>query len=255
MVVTKLLNMTALGMCFCLGAVGCAASGGGDDTGDDDVAPRPDGAPLIADDGAVLGDPALIDDLEDGDGAIHEIIGRIGAWYSFNDGTAGGMQTPSTTGDFLAEAGGASDSAFAARTTGKGFTEWGSGVGFDLNNPGEATVETKGKWDASAYTGLAFEAKGNVGMRVSIMEIAVLPILVGGTCTPSTVEGMECEDGHGKLVTLTSEWKTYELPFAMLKQEGWGKPQPFDPATITSIHFGFAKGLTWDVSIDNVRFY
>ena len=34
----------------------------------------------------------LIDDFEDGDGLIYEGNGRIGAWYSYNDDSAGGVR-------------------------------------------------------------------------------------------------------------------------------------------------------------------
>src|SRR5688572_484629 len=102
----------------------CAASGGGGE--DDDT---PDSGPIPEED--------LIDDLEDGDGAIHEVGGRIGSWYTFNDETMTGTQTPVPDTDFLAAEGGAGGSLYAARTTGSGFTEWGAGMGLDVNNPGD----------------------------------------------------------------------------------------------------------------------
>src|SRR5690606_1927607 len=100
----------------------------------------------------------LIDDLDDGDASIAEVGGRIGAWYTYNDETTGGEQAPPSDSDFAPSAGGPTDSGFMARTTGSGFTEWGAGMGFDLNNPGDA----KGTWDASAFTGVAFKARGDV---------------------------------------------------------------------------------------------
>src|SRR5690606_26213567 len=38
--------------------------------------------------------PLLIDDLEDGDGFIVEHEGRLGEWFTYNDGTPGGTQSP-----------------------------------------------------------------------------------------------------------------------------------------------------------------
>ena len=81
--------------------------------------------------GPVSGD--LVDDLEDGDDAILDDGGRRGGWYTFNDETDG-TQSPPGTG-FVPSPGGAGDSAYAAGTSGGGFTEWGAGMGFDLNNP------------------------------------------------------------------------------------------------------------------------
>ena len=242
-------------------SVGCAASGNnpGDDDGDDDgISMRPDAADFVADDGAVLGESTLIDDLEDGDAAIHEILGRIGAWYSFNDGTAGGTQMPSVTADFVPAAGGAKDSGFAARTSGKGFKEWGAGLGVDLNSPGPASPgapDLKGKYDASSYTGIAFEAKGTVSIRFQVATFATVPMADGGGCTPSDVEGKMCDDGHGKSIALGSSWKTFEIPFKDLKQGGWGLPADFDAKSITGMLFLVGQNLEFDYSIDNVRFY
>lgn len=216
-------------------AGGCANSGGED--GPDPSAPSD-----------------LIDDLEDGDDALPETNGRLGGWYTFHDPTPG-TQTPPESG-FTPSAGGADGSAFAAATSGSGFTEWGAGMGFDLNNP-EAVGLTgpRGPYDASGYRSIAFKARGNVAVRVGLETVGVTPTDRGGTCTPSTVEGMECEDLHGSLVNLSSEWKDYELEFAALRQGGWGKAVPFSAAEVTSVLFMIDKDLAFDVAVDDVRFY
>src|SRR5262245_52042672 len=43
----------------------------------------------------------LIDDMEDGDGQILQTMGRIGSWFSYNDGT--GTQTPLPGGQCVPE--------------------------------------------------------------------------------------------------------------------------------------------------------
>ncbi len=188
------------------GAAGCAASGGGPGAGPD----------------ATLGAEDLVDDLEDGDDAIAEAGGRMGGWYTFNDATAGGTQTPPESG-FVPSAGGAGGSAYAATTAGEGFTEWGAGMGFDLNNPA-AVGETgeRGPYDTSRFRTLAFQARGNVAVRVALQITAVTPLDAGGTCTPSATEGMECEDLHGSSITLTGEWKEYQLPLDQMRPAGLG---------------------------------
>lgn len=242
----------SLGMGMGMFAGGCASGpdGGGDDT---------PGAACSALTGIPAGDdPAMIDDLEDGDEGIAENGARVGAWYSFNDATAGATQTPPESADFKPEGAEGACGMFAAHTTGKGFKEWGAGIGLDLNAPPPATMggpEIKKAYDASAYTGIAFEAKGNVGINVGIAEIATLPMADGGSCTPSMVEGMECEDNHSKAIALGADWKTYKIDFSALKQEGFGKPVAFDAKTITGIQFSVAQNLEFDFSIDNVRFY
>jgi hypothetical protein len=215
---------------------GCAASGG--DDGPDPDAPSD-----------------LIDNLEDGDDAIDETNGRLGGWYTFHDDTVAGTQIPPETG-FTPLAGGADGSSFAAGTSGSGFAEWGAGMGFDLNNP-EAVGMTgvRGVYDASGYHSIAFKARGNVPIRVALETLGVTPMENGGTCTPSTVEGMECEDLHGVTLNLTSEWKDYELEFGTLRQEGWGKAVPFAATEVVAVLFQADKDLQFDFAVDDVRFY
>jgi hypothetical protein len=235
-----------------LGLSGCASgpSGGGGD--DDDTAGT---ACSALTDIPAGDDPTVIDDLEDGDEGIAENGARVGAWYSFNDGTATGTQDPSDKVDFKPSMESACG-MYAARTTGKGFTDWGAGIGLDLNAPTPASgPEIKLAYDASAYTGVAFEAKGNSSIRFQIAEIATVPMAEGGSCTPSDVEGMMCEDGHGKTVALSKDWKTYKVPFSELTQEGFGPMVAFDKKTITGFQWSVLQNLTFDFSIDNVRFY
>jgi hypothetical protein len=196
----------------------------------------------------------LIDDLEDGDDAITEADGRMGGWYTFNDESAG-TQIPPGTG-FTPTTGGADGSAYAAATSGSGFTVWGAGMGFDLNNP-EAVGQTgvRGPYDASPYKSIAFKARGNVPVRVALETVGVTPIERGGTCTPSMTEGMECEDLHGVNLNLTAEWQDFEVEFETLRQGGWGRPVPFAATEVTAVLFQADKDLMFDFAVDDVRFY
>ena len=202
-----------------------------------------------------IGPSDLIDDLEDGDDAINEASGRMGGWYTFNDETATGMQTPPSS-EFTATAGGADGSAFAAATSGSGFKEWGAGMGFDLNNP-EAVGMTgpRGKYDASRFAGIVFKAKGNVPFTVSLETVGVTPTTSGGTCVPSTKEGEECEDLHGTKIDPTSDWKEYTVEFGKLRQGGWGKKVPFAATDVTAVLFQTDMDVSFDIAVDDVRFY
>jgi hypothetical protein len=173
-----------------------------------DAAPRADAAPSYD---ARPFDPNVIDDLDDGDDNIPMVNGRRGFWYVYNDESASGTQTPPSN-NFAPTAMGADGSAFAARTTGSGFTVWGAGMGFDLNAPPQDGAP-KGSFDASGFTGIAFKAKGSVAIRVLVQTAGVLPTAMGGTCTPGTAAGTECEDAHGKDVSLTTTWKEYQVPW------------------------------------------
>lgn len=216
-----------------------ACAGGGSD--DDDTGPT--------------GPTDLIDDLEDGDDSINETNGRLGGWYTFNDESTTGSQIPPASG-FTTTTGGADGSAFSAGTSGTGFTVWGAGMGFDLNNP-EAVGMTgpRAAYDSSRYTGVAFKAKGNVKITLSVETVGVTPVDRGGTCTPGTMEGEECDDLHGKLLDLTSDWQEYVIPFAELRQGGWGRPVPFAATDVTAVLFQTDANLTFDISVDDVRFY
>ena len=264
---------------FALATSGCAtgSSGGGND---DDAAPHIDAGPNdpdadlthpdappgtpdaeVEDIDAPPGipdadipppaDPDLIDNLDDGNDHIALTPTRHGSWYTFHDETVGGVQVPGDAA-FTLTMGGPSGTGYYVHTTGHGFTDWGAGVGFDLNTGDSGP---KGKFNASAYTGVSFKAKGNVTIRVAVQTTAVLETTLGGTCVASMVAGMECDDVHGMTVALTTSWQTYQVPFASLAQEGWGKPATFDKATLTAVSFQTLPSATFDVSVDEIRFY
>ena len=230
--------------------LGACSSGGGDDGGGDD------GTPL---------DPmALLDDIEDGDGAIEEIDGRYGSWFSYNDDAANKSQVPSPDSDFVGTEGGANGSMFAAASKGEGYKVWGAGFGFDLNNTGEGGPLGEGEkkaWDASKYTGLRLMAKGNVPLRVGILVSEAVEVDAGGGCTPPPppAEGEEeapgCGDSFGKTLSLTGEWKEYRLDFTSLKQDGWGIKATWDAKTVTSVMFDVEADQKFDVAVDDLSFF
>jgi hypothetical protein len=218
-------------------AAGCAGGSGGDDE------PMP------------TGPSDLIDDLEDGDDAINETNGRLGGWYTFNDESTTGTQMPPGSG-FTTTSGGADGSAFAAATSGSGFTVWGAGMGFDLNNPSAVGITgPRAQYDASKFAGIVFKAKGNVPITVSLEVVGVTPTDRGGTCTPSTTKGEECDDLHGTLIDLTSDWKEYVIAFDQLRQGGWGKKVSFAATDVTAVLFQTDKDVSFDIAVDDVRFY
>jgi hypothetical protein len=237
---------------FGLGACASSDEPGGPDPGGDhaDAAPgSPDaqGEPPASD---ILPEN-MIDDLDDGDPVLLRSGGRSGAWYTYNDMTATGQQTPAMGSPFMPSPGGANGSAYAATTQGSGFTVWGAGMGFDL----DVQMSVKHAYDASAFHGVEFTAKGSGPVRAAIMIESVVSSEVGGACTPSTVAGEKCDDGHGTNLFLTGNWTVYKLPFAEIRQAGWGKPVAFDATKIMSIQFNVDKNLPFDFAIDSIGFY
>jgi hypothetical protein len=202
-----------------------------------------------------MGPAELIDDLEDGDDAINETGGRMGGWYTFNDESTTGMQTPPGS-NFTATEGGADGSAFAAATKGSGFKVWGAGMGFDLNNPAAVGMTgPRAQYDASRFKGIVFKAKGNSPLTVSLEVVGVTPTDRGGTCMPSTTMGQECDDLHGTLIDPTAEWKEYTVAFDKVRQGGWGKKVPFAATDVTAVLFQTKQDVSFDFAIDDVRFY
>ncbi|HWZ91473.1 MAG TPA: hypothetical protein VNW92_21575 [Polyangiaceae bacterium] len=195
-----------------------------------------------------------IDDLEDGDNAIQAIGQRTGYWYTYNDGT--GTQTPkpdpSGVVPFKPTMGGHSP-LFSAETSGTAFTTWGAGMGFDFNN----TAMKSCVYNASAYTGIKFWAKGNVPIKAMVKIPATTQSTSdSGTCTTA----MMCED-HYTLTPapiLAAAWTQYTITFAdttTFAQAGWGVKVPFDKANIIAMQFQVNMGAAFDVSIDDVTFY
>jgi hypothetical protein len=197
--------------------------------------------------GATQGVADLIDDMELGTGSIPQTKGRVGAWYTYNDGTTAGMQTPTAGKPFVVDLAGFAGKC--ARTNGSGFTVWGAGMGVDLNNNG---TSAKGVWNASAYTGVTFMAKSTSPFRVKVLIPATTPTAEGGTCT-----GAGCGNNHGFIVPASPSWTSVSVPFSSLMQETWADANPatFSNAAIIGIQFQVTKDANFDVAIDNLGFY
>jgi len=188
--------------------------------------------------------------MEDGDGSIPEAEGRVGAWYSYNDGT--GTQTPADGADMTMTAiqPARGQSAFAASSNGSGFTDWGAGFGFDLNNAGT----TRATYDASRFTGISFWAKAGAGsttkMRFTIADDETAPD--GGICQEALAE---CDDHFGANVILSEEWQNFSYRFSDLKQDGFGKAFPaLKPDKLYGIQFEAEATVTFDFWIDDIAF-
>ena len=232
----------------------------------DVTAPPPfdSGAPSATDSGAPhtidSGPPLpcttpLIDDMEHSDGSILSACGRQGYWYTYNDATSGGTQTPVAATPFMPSViqggrtlGDGGASAHAARTYGNGFTTWGAGMAFDLNSPGAGT---KLPYNATRYSGITFWARvaaaTQTSLRVNIPEVATDPL--GNVCAP------KCSDHFGKTLILTDSWEQYSLSFAAdVTQSGWGTVAVFDKSSLLGVQFQAAASATFDIWIDDIAF-
>lgn len=194
--------------------------------------------------------PALLDDLEDGDGTILPCAGRSGSWYTYNDGSRSGTQTPLPGRPFIPVSPGQGTSLHAAHVAGSGFTSRGAGMGFDLNF---APGGEKSSYDAGAYSGLSFWARAKPGTETHIY--VNFPDrdtdIQGGVC-----QGTGCDDHYGKGIDITTEWAKYTVEFADLSTDGVGMPVPaaFDPEHVYSVEFHTAKTAVFDIEIDDIAF-
>lgn len=260
--------LCALGLCC--NALACDAGGSSEETTDAATSNGPGGettageegestageetaatsADETGDGGEIEPEPAnVIDDLEDGDPVIFGASGRQGAWYTYNDETAGAEQLPPAP--FAPSEGGPGTSLYQAQTSGSGFTTWGAGLGLDLNNEGdpEGGDGIRMPYDASAHQGIVFHARGNTAIRVKLLIGDIIPVETGGSCMA------DCEDAHGKIVPLSEEWAQYTVDFDEAFQEGWGAAAAFDATNLMSIQFQVSASTDFDFAIDNVAFY
>jgi hypothetical protein len=192
--------------------------------------------------------PLLITDLENGPSLGS---GRVGAWYTYNDMSSAGMQSPDAGADFVPtklvpprEA-----SNYAAHTQGSGFALWGAGMGFDLNNNGAGKLV----YDASHYSGITFWAKGTSTKPVRVNFPSKDTSPEGGVCNSAM---NKCSDHFGAKLNLTADWTKQDIKFTETAQQMWGIPQEpsLDAAQLYGVQFQVEPGVTFDIWIDDVSF-
>jgi hypothetical protein len=111
-----------------------------------------------------------------------------------------------------------------------GFTVYGAGMGFDLNNAGGSA--TKSTYDASKYSGVTFwvmgSESGTGAVRFNVPDKATDPS--GGLCSGTGTS--QCNDHHGHALTLSTTWTQVNFTWAQLTQQGYG----YAEASIDSAH-------------------
>lgn len=165
-----------------------------------------------------------------------ESLSPPGSWFVYSDESPGGVKMPPSVEEFTK----ALENG-ALHTTGKGYTQWGGGVGTNLIGAPMLTPV-----DASKYKGIKFKASGKTPMKFLVGSVATMPEF--GRCK-------KCYDHHMKLIKdLTDEPKVYEIKWEDLKQTGWGDKAKFDVKTIVALNFTSKDAIAWDFTIDDVAF-
>lgn len=186
--------------------------------------------------------------MEEGSGSIIKQGGRAGSWFTYDDGSDGGVQTPAAGGTCvptLIPGGGRCGSLHGMHTFGSGFPVYGAGLGFDLNHPSTMRLP----YDVSAYTGIAFWALGPQVITVQVVEQATAPTGQGGNCTGT------CGDHFGVSIDATAGWQEFVVPFSTLSQQHWGTAATWDPTTVLGVQFAVNPAPTFDFWIDDIGFY
>jgi hypothetical protein len=161
-----------------------------------------------------------------------------GGWFIFHDPTTSGVMTPATSGDFPAAM---KRDGGVIHTTGRGFIEWGGGIGFNFQGAGALTPI-----DASDYTGITFRAWGNSPMHVGLATQATMPEF--NMCK-------KCYDHFAVDIYLNSTPTVYTFSWSDLRPAGWGAPRPtFDARTVVGLNFTSKGAVPWDFTIDDLKF-
>ncbi len=180
------------------------------------------------------GTPALIDDLEDNNGAVIAADGRAGDWFFATDGT--GTTTP-VQGVPVPVDGGNPNKAL--HVSGSNLTVWGVSLA-------AAVVAPNGCYDATKYTGITLSLKGTGTVWVSVLTAAVRAAPVGQ------------RNHFKKQVTLSGTWTDVPIKWSELTQPGgWGVIVPFDVTKIYGIDVGpdsATMPIAFDFWVDNLSF-
>lgn len=158
-----------------------------------------------------------------------------GSWFVYSDKT-GGVKKPPSVEEFVS----AIENG-AIHTTGKGYTEWGGGIGTNLVGAAQLTPV-----DASRYKGFQFKASGSTPMKFLVATVATMPEF--GRCK-------KCYDHHMVVIKdLSKDAKTYQFKWDDLRQTGWGDKVKLDTKMIVGLNFTSKDAMTWDFTIDDVAF-
>ena len=206
--------------------------------------------------------PDLIDDLEDNDKSINILNNprRDGSWDIGNDGTVGGMQTPTPfmfmpTKLSAATAPYAGDQ-FAAHTKGSGFSTYGAYMSVSMRS--YADYATTPQYDASKYTGISFLAKASAtsakSLRVRFISGDTDPR--GGKCKLEGMHSGRCYNHYFSVVTLSDTWQLYTLGFvADFAQGGDGMTNDaIDLAGMYALEFFFTPSSDFELWVDDLTF-
>jgi hypothetical protein len=230
-------------------ATGGATSASGGATGTN-VPVATGGSTSVCTPKRATGAPALIDNLTDSSDAILTNDGRLGYWFTYNDGT--GAQTPVpyvvSQQPFTATNG-------QACTSGSGFKTWGAGMGLSFNTSVDG--QTLCTYDASRFQGVTFTLSGQVTsgqLRLIVKMAATTPPQYGGTCVPpaGTSVSSYCDSQYNIKLAPTATPQFVQVKFSQLAQDSWGLRATWDPTTLIGLNWEVSLASSTDATFSNV---
>jgi len=195
----------------------------------------------------VSGCPRSVPDIDNFDetgrggpptGGYFNLNCAMGSWYTYSDGTA--TVTPAAMVAFTSDMPGHGGTGYAAHISGSNFTNYGVGLGVNLNSSG-TTIKSI---DASAYSGFTFwimgtatSSRGAGMIRVSVPTTASSSAANGGTCTVGGTVTY-CDGHFGKVIAVPSAWTQVTVKWSDLTiDSGAGGGPTFSPATVIGFHW------------------
>lgn len=228
-------TMSALVLLLATGCIGpqgaqpCAETASNAADGADDAKAEEALIEAVVPTGALIWDGTSISN-------VGESLNPPGSWFVYSDKSPKGEKMPPSVEEFMTAV---KDGALHA--TGKGYTEWGGGVGTNLIGAPMLTPV-----DASKYRGIKFKASGKTPMKFLVGTVATMPEF--GKCK-------KCYDHFMKgIKDLSDEPKVFEITWAELKQTGWGDKTKLDVKTIVALNFTSKDAAPWDFTLDDVAF-
>jgi|GEM_PF-1988515 len=183
------------------------------------------------------GTDLLITDFETESDALPPLGNRSGHWYTYHDGSFGGVMVPQPGTDAVPTASSGRNGTSGLVISSSGFEEWGSGFGVGLNVVGRRNC----RHDISSAEGIEFWMRT---VDASEMRIRFGIQQMGGG-----------DDLHGMSIDVTGTWQKFQIPFAQMAQEGWGTPTVFTGERATDLRFLFRQSLTVHLVLDDLALY
>lgn len=205
------------------------------------VQPPPPALPqLCANPVVAEGRVPLFDDFEDQDARAPQREGRRGLWELITDRDMNKEGPFPAFPQLLPEAERTAENQRAMNIAVARLRDWGASL--------EYRFQPEHCYDASAYLGMRFRAKGGTRLQVAARQPEVIPVANGGSCET------DCYISHLKLIDLNHEWTEYELRWEDFIKRGYDS-KALDPSRLHSLQFAVqSEDTPADLWIDDVSF-